>query len=228
VGDLLDQLEQKLRVDAKAAQKLFPKAAKSGNDLAGNINELRLQPLARQATGQMLSGNGDRSYRLADRLRGEMEKLFSQCQGGNCPGNEELDSYLQLQRGMKPGRNFAQMARSRKFGHASGSAQGFGSGEGQPGSAGSAMMANSEVAVIGNEPAARHESAAALQASRAANGTGTLARGDSDSDREKAEVVKGLNPVNRQSGAVASETALEEYSDLVDNYFKAITTKKKP
>jgi histone H3/H4 len=38
--------------------------------------------------------------------------------------------------------------------------------------------------------------------------------------------MKGLNPVNRQSAANASEAVIEEYSDVVENYFKAITTKK--
>ena len=112
-------MQQKLRDDAKAAEKLFPKAAQSGRDLADQIGEHRLEPLANQATGQMLAAVGDQSFQLADRLRGEMEKLFGQCQGGNCPSGNELDSYLRLQR-MSPGNNFAQMARSRKFGFGNG------------------------------------------------------------------------------------------------------------
>ena len=55
-----------------------------------------------------------------------------------------------------------------------------------------------------------------------------MAGKNGSADVAKADVMKGLNPVNRQSGAVASETVLEEYSALVDNYFKAITTKEKP
>ena len=57
---------------------------------------------------------------------------------------------------------------------------------------------------------------------------GALAGTTAAADPDKADVLKGLNPVNRQSGAVASETVIEEYNDVVENYFKAITTKKKP
>jgi hypothetical protein len=38
--------------------------------------------------------------------------------------------------------------------------------------------------------------------------------------------LKGLNPVNRQSGANSAEAVMEEYNDVVENYFKAITTKQ--
>lgn len=138
VADTLNQLQEKLRDDAKSAEKLFPKAAQSGRDLADKISEQRMEPLASQATGQMLAGDGEQSFQLADRLRNEMEKLFGECQGGNCPSGDELDSYLKLQR-MKPGNNFAQMARSRKFG--------FGRGRGEAGT-GEGMMGTSGYAVI--------------------------------------------------------------------------------
>jgi len=84
------------------------------------------------------------------------------------------------------------------------------------------------MSVIGNEQAPSHGSATARQSSRFGNGAGALASTTGGADTEKADVMKGLNPVNRQSGAVASETVIEEYSDLVDNYFKAITTRKNP
>ena len=40
--------------------------------------------------------------------------------------------------------------------------------------------------------------------------------------------MKGLNPINRQSGAVSSEATIEEYNAVVESYFKTITTKKQP
>ena len=224
VADALDQLQQKLRDDAKAAEKLFPKAAQSGRDLADKIGEHRLEPLAEQATGQMLAGAGDQSFQLADRLRGEMEKLFGQCQGGNCPSGNELDSYLQLQR-MNPGNNFAQMSRSRKFGFGNGRGQAGGKGEGQAGTSGYAAVDGSTLNVMGNESSVRNGNAAARQSSRYGKGSGTLAA-DNRGEPGNPDVMKGLNPVNRQSGAVSSETVIEEYNDLVDSYFKAITTKK--
>jgi hypothetical protein len=228
VGELLDQLAEKLRQDARAAEALFPKAARSGQDLADRLEELRLSPLARQATGQMLAGNGERSFRLADRVRSEMEKLFGECQGGNCPSGSELDAYLKLQRAMNPGKNFAQMARSRKFGGPKGQglAMGMGMGEGASGAAGFAVLSEPNLQVMGNEQAASRGQAAARQASRYGKGAGELAGRANGLAGEKADVMKGLKPVNRQSGAVASETVIEEYSDLVDNYFKAITTRQ--
>lgn len=226
MAEVLGRLQQKLRDDAAAAKKLFPNAAQSGNDLADQIGDRRLKPLAEDATGQMLAANGDQSFNLADRLRSEMEKMFSQCQGGNCPSSDELDTYLRLQR-MNPNRNFAQMARSRNFG--SGLGRGFGltggQGEGQTGSSGYAMTDGSTANVLGNESNSRNSSKTSRQSSRFGKGAGSLAGGDSG-QVQKPDTLKNLNPVNRQSGAVSSETVIEEYNDVVENYFKAITTKK--
>jgi hypothetical protein len=227
VAELLNEVEENLRQHARAAEKLFPKAAKSGQDLATAMAELRLQPLARQATGQMLAGNGERSARLAGRLRQEMEKLFSQCQGGNCPSGSELDAYLRLQRSMKAGNSFAQMARSRKFGRPGASGMG-GSGEGQSGMSGYAVMNGQTVDVMGNENLNSRGSASGRQPPRLGQGA-LAAKGKSERPEiDKSDRLKGLNPVNRQSGAVASESVADEYSALVDHYFKAITAKKKP
>ena len=176
----------------------------------------------------MLAGNGERSFHLADRLRSEMEKLFSDCQGGNCPSSNELDTYLKLQRGMNPGKNFSQMSRSRKFGFGKGEGLGLAMGQGQSGSSGYAVMDGSKLDVMGNEFAPSRGNATAKQPSRVGKGAGTLAGNPGGLDTDKADSVKGLNPVNRQSGAVASETIIEEYNEVVESYFKAITTKKKP
>ena len=223
VADLLGQLQDKLRDDAKAAEKLFPKAARSGSDLADQIGERRLQPLASQATGEMLAANGEQAFGLADRLRGEMEKMFSECQDGNCPSCNELDGYLKLQH-LNPKQNFAQMSRSRKFGLGQGRGK-AGQGEGQMGTSGYAMRDGSNPSVLGNETSTRNGSKTARQSSRFGKGSGTLAGGGSGA-AEKSDAMKNLNPVNRQSGAVASETVIEEYNTVVESYFKAITTKK--
>ena len=225
VDDALKLLGRKLRDDADAAEDLFPKAAQSGRDLADKMEELRLQPLAQQATGQMLAGNGERSFRLADRLRSEMEKLFTDCESGNGAACNSLDNYLQLLR-MNPGKNFAQMSRSRKFGMGFGPLPGM--GPGAAGGSGYAVMDGSKLAVMGNEFMPSRGSATGKQPSRLGKGAGTLAGGPGGLETDKPDSLKGLNPVNRQSGAVASETVIEEYNDVVESYFKAITTKKKP
>jgi hypothetical protein len=224
VGDLLGQLQDKLRDDAKAAAKDFPKAAQSGLDLADEIGQRRLPPLAQEATGQMLAANGEQSYNLAERLRGEMEKMFGQCQGGNCPAGEELDTYLKLKK-MNPNQNFAQMARSRKFGSPAGRGRAGEKGQGAEGSSGYAMTDGSTPKVLGNESSPRTGTKTARTSSRFGKGAGELA-GGGNGEPGKPDVLKNLNPVNRQSGAVAAETVIEEYNEVVENYFKAISTRK--
>lgn len=224
LADYLGQLQDKLRADARAAEKLFPKAAKSGNDLADQIGSHRLQPLAEQATGEMLAANGEQSFGLAERLRSEMEKMFSQCQGGgNCPSSNELDNYLALQR-MNPSQNFAQMSRSRKFGFGFGKGR-AGQGENGADASGYAMTDGSTPQVLGNESSLLNGRQASRQSSRYGKGAGALAS-LAGGEMEKPDTLKNLNPVNRQSGAVASETIVDQYHDVVENYFKAITTRK--
>ena len=223
VAEALAQLQEKLRDDAEAAAKNFPKAAQSGRDLADKISGQRLEPLAAQTTGQMLAGDGEKSFQLADRLRGEMEKMFGDCQGGNCPSGNELDAYLKLQR-LNPANNFAQMSRSRKFGFGKG--QGMaGQGKGMLGTSGYAVVDGSTLDVMGNETSAKQGATAARQSSKYGKGAGALAA-DGRGETGKPDVLSGLNPVNRQSAAAASEAVSDEYHDVVEHYFKAITTKK--
>ena len=216
-----------MRDDAQAAEKLFPKAAQSGRDLADQINGQRMEPLASQTIGKMLAGDGEQSFQLADRLRSEMEKLFGECHGGNCPSSEELDTYLNLQR-LNPGNNFAQqMSRSRKFGSGKGNSPGQGQGEGMMGSSGFAVMDGSNLNVLGNESSANNGSAATRQSSRFGKGAGQRPPRVAKVEQSKNPTwLKGLNPVNRQSAADSSETVIEEYNNVVDSYFKAITTKQ--
>jgi hypothetical protein len=224
VADALGQLQSKLRDDATAAAKLFPKAAQSGRDLADQIGRRRLQPLAQQATSQMLAGSGDQSSDLAARLRSEMEKMFSECQSGNCPSSGELDGYLKLQH-LNPNKNFAQMSRSRKLGAGLGRGRASGQGEGAMGASGYAMTDGSALKVLGNESRPRDGSRASRQSSRLGQGAGVLA-GNGMGEAGPPGAIKGLNPVNRQSAAVSSESVIEEYNDVVENYFKALTTRK--
>lgn len=224
VADTLGQLQQKLRADAAAAQKNFPKAAQSGADLANQIDAHRMEPLAGEATNSMLEGAGDESFELADRLRGEMAKLYGECHGGNCPNSGELDTYLKLLN-MPPGNNFAQMSRSRKFGLGKGMSQGQGQGAGMMGTAGYVAMDGETVDVLGNEPLSSNSSQAARQSSRYGKGA-ALMKGAGRDLPEQPDAVKGLNPVNRQSAPDTSETLIEQYDSVVDSYFKAITTKK--
>ena len=40
---------------------------------------------------------------------------------------------------------------------------------------------------------------------------------------DKEDVVHGVEPVNRESSAVQGETGIEQYGEIVEKYFKAIT-----
>jgi hypothetical protein len=225
VSDALGELREKLGVDAQAAEKLFPKAAQSGRHLAAKIDDNRLKSLAEHAAGQMLSGNGEQSFGLAERLRGEMEKMFGECQNGNCPNSGELDNYLKLQK-MNPGNTFAQMSRSRKFGRGHGNQPG--QGEGSEGSSGYAMANGSNPKMLGNEQSLHNDAKGSRQSNRLGKGVGSATADANKGQAGETDSIKGLNPVNRQSASVSSESVIEEYNDVVENYFKTITTRKEP
>jgi hypothetical protein len=218
IGDQLDAVEQKLWEDSKAAQEKFPKASESAQDIAQRMGDLKLQTLANQTTHEMLAGHGDKGAQLAENLRGEMEKLFSQCNSKGGEMGDELDQYLSIQRGMKPGRNFQQMMQSRKFG------RGFKPGTGAQGNGGSdgyAVMAGPNPNVLGNESRISESEKAQLNGNGKNNAPPNTAEPNVALD--KPDVVQGINAVNRESEAVQGETTIEQYSDLVEKYFKALT-----
>ena len=224
IGDQLDAVEQKLWEDGKAAQEKFPKAGESAQELARQMGDLKLQTLANQTTREMLTGQGAKGAQLTENLRGEMEKLFSQCNGKEGEMGNELDQYLSIQRSVKPGSNFKQMMQTRKFG--SGSKPGF-SGEGNGGSDGYAVTTGPNPNVMGNEPNITESDKAEVRGNGRNKATPDGANPEVALD--KPDMVKGVTPVNRESEAVQGETSIEQYSDLVEKYFKALTKDpKKP
>ncbi len=218
IGDELDAVEQKMWEDGKAAMDKFPKAGQSAQDMAQRMGDLKFQILAKKATGEMLAGNGASGAQLAESLRGEMEKLFSQCNAKGGEMNSELDQYLSIQRSLKPGSSFQQMMQCRKFG--TGSKPGFG-GQGNGGSDGFAVMTGPNPNVLGNEARISESDKAQISGNgknkAPPNGAGPQVALD------KPDVVQGINAVNRESEAIQGETSLEQYSDLVEKYFKALT-----
>lgn len=218
IGDDLDTLEQKMWEDGKAAQTKFPKAAQSAQSIAQQMGDLKLQTLANQATGEMVAGNGSNGAALAENLRGEMEKLFTQCNAKDGQMNSELDQYLSIQRGLNPHASFQQMMQCHKFG--TGSKLGTG-GQGYDGRNGFAIINGQNPNVLGNEALPSSTD----KAQNDSNGKSTTAPNvvKPEVALDKNDVVKGVNPLNRESEAVQSETIIHQYSDLVDQYFKAIT-----
>jgi hypothetical protein len=219
IGDQLDAVEQKLWEDGKAAEEKFPKAAESAKNMAEQMGDLKFQILAKKATGEMLAGNGSNGAHLAENLRSEMEKMFSKCEGKEGEMGNELDQYLSIQRGMKPGMNFKQMMQTRKFG--SGSKPGFSPGKGNGGSDGYAVTTGENPNVLGNETRLSESEKAEISG----NGKNKTPPNAAEAKvaLDKPDVVQGVNAVNRESEAVQGETSIEQYSDLVEKYFKALT-----
>src|SRR5581483_2675385 len=178
--------------------------------------------LAQQATDMMLAAKGENAFQLSDRLRSEMEKLFSECKSEGEKQGEEMDTYLKLQRKLNPGKNFAQMMQSHKFGNGQGKGQGLGKmGTGARGSSGYAVMEGPSMGVMGGETFAAKGNA------RQSGGNGRSQEkaksGKESVAFDKPDAVKGVKPVNRKSEAVTPESTVDDYSDIVDKYFKAIS-----
>ncbi|HEY2343836.1 MAG TPA: hypothetical protein VGH90_12420 [Chthoniobacteraceae bacterium] len=221
IGADLDAVENKLWDDGEAAKEQFPKAAQSAKDISKKMGDLRLQMIANQATDAMVDGRGIDGAQLAERLAGELDKLFSQGQQQKGQMGDELDSYLGLSRNGPPmhgGNSFKQMMMSRKSGRGQ---SGFGLGRaGQGGRSGSAMMMGPNANVLGNESAVSHESNRPVEKgqSHARPLDQTKLPGS-----EKADVLHDVPAMNRESSAVESESSFDQYGDLVEKYFKAIT-----
>lgn len=222
VAEQLKELQEKLKKDSKNAEKLFPKASQSAKELAKKMEDARMNPLAQQATSMMLAAKGEHSFQLSERLRSEMEKLFGECQSQGDQQQHELDSYLKLQRKMAAGKSFAQMRQSRKPGNGNGQGQQQGKqGKGARGSSGYAVMEGPSMGVLGNETTISKSDA--KQAGSKAGAQDKQKPGSEAVNVDKPDVMKEVNPVNRKSGAVTTESTVEEYSDIVDQYFKTIT-----
>ena len=151
-----------------------------------------------------------------------MDKMFSECNGTRPGMSGELDQYLKMQRGMKPGNNFKQMMQSRKFGN--GGKPGFGMGQGQTGpdgKGGYAMEAAPESPVLGNESRPNNS-----RSRRAGDKGHTQQLPDPNTTGAaigESDVLKDLKATTRDSEAAQGESSFEQYHELVDRYFKSIT-----
>jgi hypothetical protein len=219
---VLDQLPALLREHAKAGAGKFPKAATSADDLADALEDGRFEAMARSATAKMLDGDGEQGALLAQRLETEMRKLFGQCTGSGEGDSKELDQYLSLTLGSGNGQSFGQMRKCRKLGLNSGEFPGMGQGIGE--GSGYSMNSEPQAPVLGNEQFNPKGPKQSSKMSGNGNEPGGLAtEGTPAPQMDAPDVMKGLNPADRQSGAVHSEGAIEEYRSVVDEYFKNIT-----
>ena len=228
IREVLDQLPDQLRKKADDAEKTFPKAAKSGRDLAEAIEDARMSGIASSAAQRMLDGEGERSAQMARRLEEEMSKLIAKCDG-QCPGQpgNELDEYLRLSSGKSPGKSLSQMQQCRKMSLASGMIPKKGRGKGQGQGDGYSQNSGPQMSVLGNEKLAQRgpKESASKPGAGAASGPGSAGIA-LPGEALQGDVLKGLNPLDRQSAAIPSEGSVEAYRPVVDEYFKAITRPK--
>lgn len=217
IGEELEAVEQKLWEDGKAAEGKFPKAGKSAQELAQSMGDLRLQTLAAQATRAMAGGEGRDGANLAEHLRGEMAKMFSQCNGKDGELSGELDQALSIQHSLKAGNSFRQMMQTKKFGQG----QRPGQAQGADGRDGYAMQIGPTANVLGNESRITDSERARTsgQGRQKAPATGV----QPEVALDKADVMRGLQDANRESEAVQGETGFEQYRDIVEKYFRAIS-----
>lgn len=222
IGEQIEAVQKQLAEDGAAAMGKFPKAGQSAQDLAQKMKDLRLSSHAASAMDAMLGGRGAQSAQLAQKLSDEMAKMFSEC-NGSCPNvSNELDQYMQIQRGMKPGNNFKQMMQSRKFG--SGTKPGFGTGQGQTGpdgQGGYAMEAAPEAPVLGNE--SRPNDSRSRRAGDKGMNKQAPEMNKSGTAVNESDVLKETQSSARDSEAAPGESSFEQYRELVERYFKSIT-----
>lgn len=229
VREALRQLPERLREHAQAAESDFPKAAQAGRDMAEAIEQERLGSTAENATNRLLAAEGREGAALTQRLAKDMAALMSKCEGGEGEMQSELDQYLRsrMPSGGGKGQSWEQMRQSRKFALKGSNGEGLAnmaSGRGNGMASGYSVPGNNTPPVLGAEPAAAQSGQAANRAG-AGQGKGD-GRGDGGAPAEqtgKAEVMKGVNPTDRESGATPGELGAEEYRELVDEYFKQLT-----
>jgi hypothetical protein len=207
---------ENLRQHANEAEKTFPKAAESARDLADMMETQQLAPLAKHAANTMLTGNGEDSYQSAEHLRQEMANFFEDFEPRMGKMCKEMDQHLKLQRQLGAGNTFKQMMQGRKFGRG----MGFGQGDdGMGGNDGYAVSSGNNFGVLGNETITGNpkDSSSGGHAKPGASSPGQKV------DLDKADSMKGMQPSNRQTGDVRTETPIEQYRDVVDAYFNSIT-----
>ena len=227
VGQGLERIIENLRQGAEKAKDAYPQAAQDALEIAEAIERANLTSLAENAAGSMLAARGSESLQRAEHLRQEMEKLMgqcSQCQGGM---GESFALRLALMQ-MMAGNTFSQMAQNRNFGLGLGF--GLGVGGAGMGLAGSFAMgrpvAGPNVSLLGGESMlgqnAREESAATSPGQADGSPSPGLALASGPTEGAGAGPSKLVRPADSALGGAV----IAEYDDLVDAYFRRLTTRR--
>ena len=232
VGEVVKEVVKQLREGAERAREEFPKSAQEANDIADKIEKANLPSLTDSASSTMLAGKPQPSDAKAQRVKEEMEKLSSscsQCQGGM---GGEFSLQLQLMQQMMAGNTFSQMSQCQKFSLGTGKGMGVGlQGSGMMGMGGQNGMGFSQpmqnMSMLGGASDLLGDDAS--KADDSADGL-ALDERPLNADLEKAdgkakgvEVERSIRPSKSANG----EITIEEYKDIVEAYFRKLTTDKK-
>lgn len=227
----LEELSEKLKQDAAAAEENFPKAAESGRGLAEQIDQARLPELAQNSSEAMIEGKGQQSAERSERLRREMEQIISgceACQNGGQGMSDEIDQFLSLN-GMNPGNTFGQMMQSRLFNQGNGQGMGMGgtggSGMGSAGNGGLFGTTQSpNMGMLGGDSELGNHNGGKGNSRK--NGPGTPGETTASDSMGKADVLPEIKPATRESKTVTPEILAEQYRGIVEEYFRALTRPK--
>ena len=222
VASGLQELQERLRRHADAAEEEFPKASQSARDLADAIGSDNLPGLGRTSSQSMLKGEGNDSHSQATHLKEEMEKYMSECASCQGSGQSELDKYLSMSMGSPPGQNFQQMMDSLCFGMGQNVG---GSGMGAGGSMATGMMPGQQMGLMGGRALLQGPIGKAL-----AGGPGSQGRfgapGDPIAKVDGSEAESGTTSSTRATSTPESQGLLQEYENLTEAYFRTLTQSK--
>ncbi len=223
VGEVLKEAARKLREDADAAAETYPEAADDARKLAEALEEGNFPTLADDSARSMIAGRGKTANDRAMHLRDELAQLMSEC--GQCRGGmgESYAQRLRLTRGMLAGNTFSQMSQCRNFGLGTnpGMSQG-GGGMGLGGRMASGMQNGPQMSLLGGESQlGRPQKESVARSNAQSQGTPSPGAGTSDSTDDPGR--GGLTERSRPAGSAAGDAALDEYSDVVDAYFRKLT-----
>lgn len=219
VGQSLEQLEDKLRKHADAAEEKFPQAAESARELADAMDRAAMPGLARNSSRAMLKGDGHGAHNRAALLLEEMGRLFEEAgEPGMGQMQAGVDGALRLTRGMNPGNSFNQMMQSLNF-----NPGGMGgSGAGEMGMMATGGEEGRPKGLMGGESMMLGPIARSMRGQRGPNEQ-YGAPGGPTAKIDRQDKNRGPEDSTRETNTPESQALFQEYESLTDAYFRSLT-----
>jgi hypothetical protein len=224
ISEALQKVADSLKEAAVGAEKEYPETAQDARDIAKAIEDAQLPSLADQSARTMMAAKGAESHDRAEHVREEMDKLISKC--SNCkPGmGGELAMRLKLSHSMAAGSTFDQIMQCKKFGMGKGGSGGGGQGFGGMFADGS--TGGTQQSLLGGETMLGHADKESATTSNA-TANGTPSPGADKARDGKTGDKNGITSSARPAQSGKGDAVLGEYEQLVEAYFRRLTTEKK-